>query len=63
MLDAETIRLLRLSRRLSQRELGEKIGVSQEKISLLERGLKPTLNEQKALVDVLTQKPEENTAA
>lgn len=55
MVDHETLRLMRLARRLSQEALGQKIGVSQERISLLERGLKPTPEEEKKLLEVLAE--------
>lgn len=54
-MDHETIRLMRLARHLSQEALGRKVGVSQERISLLERGVKPTPEEERKLLDALAE--------
>lgn len=50
--DGETIRLLRLARRWSQGKLGDQVGLRQERISMFERGLKPTEAEKKRLLRV-----------
>ena len=56
------IKELRIAQELSQRELGKRAGVPQWRISLLERGVKPTKDEFEQLVKVLMNGQREQVA-
>lgn len=51
-INKEVLRMLRAGNDLSQTELGKEIGVTQQRVSLLENGLPPNPNELKKIAKV-----------
>jgi transcriptional regulator with XRE-family HTH domain len=58
-MSATPFRLERVKREMTQDQLAALSGVSQHRISVLERGVTPRPDEARALADVFKVKPEE----
>lgn len=58
MLKPEELRMFRAARNMSQTALGEKAGIPQWRVSLIERGVSPTRAEEKALARVIAREVE-----
>ena len=60
---AEALKRFRLSNRLSQMEFAKQVGLTQTRISLIERGLTPNDVEAEAISKAIEQAPEREEVA